>query len=275
MPGYALDGIVLVSPALSGSGFDPGISKVLTRVARFPSLAAAIADAKGPVTPQQLAAFERQATGEYLADLLAGPRDAAALERLTQRIAAVTGLGADTVRHLGPRSDARTFLDAVDRKFGRTYNSYDATMKRHAAYDGPTMIDGGDDLGGLSTLLAKGMADLDKRHLAWKPGRDYHVRGRGVSWSWYGQESVSSLRSALVRDPTFRVLIVHGYADLVTPYFRTKLILDQMPIIGTDNRVRIEVYGGGHMFYSRDDSRALFRNHAVQFYEEIRPAARE
>jgi carboxypeptidase C (cathepsin A) len=273
MPGFALNGIVLVSPALAGAGFDPGLSNVLSRVAQFPSLAAAIADAKGPVTAEQLAAFEREATGEYLADLLAGPRDKGALERLVQRIAAVTGLDAGAVRQLGPRSGAHVFLGAIDSKSGHTHSYYDATMKRYAAYDGPTMVDGGDDLGGLGIQLARGMADLGKRHLAWRPERDYHVRGVGSFWSWYGQESVSSLRGALVRDPTFRVLITHGYADLVTPYFRSKLILDQMPSIGTDNRVRLEVYGGGHMFYSRDDARVLFRKHAIRFFEEIAPSA--
>jgi carboxypeptidase C (cathepsin A) len=275
MPGFALNGIILVSPALSGTGFDPGLSNVLIKVAQFPSLAATIADPKGPVSAQQLAAFEREAAGEYLADLLAGPRDKAAVDRLAQRIAAVTGLDADTVRQLGPRSRAQVFLAALDRKHGRTHSVYDATAKRYAAYDGPALVDGGDDLGVLATQLARAMGNLGKRHLAWSPGRDYLVRGHGAAWSWFGQESVSALRSVLVRDPTFRVLIAHGYADLVTPYFRTKLILDQMPTIGTDNRVRLEVYGGGHMFYSRDDSRALFRKHAVQFFEQIAsPAAR-
>jgi carboxypeptidase C (cathepsin A) len=118
------------------------------------------------------------------------------------------------------------------------------------------------------------MARLDKQHVGWGPGRDYLMRGSG--WSWFGQESVSSLRSVLVRDPTFRVLIAHGYADLVTPYFRTRLILDQLPTIGADNhRVRLEVYGGGHMFYSRDHARAQFRRHAVRFFEELAgPAAK-
>ena len=269
MPGFALNGIVLVSPALSGMGFDPGLSNVLIKVTQFPSLAATIADAKAPVSAQQLLAFEREAAGDYLADLLAGPRDKAANERLAQRIAAVTGLDAGTVRRLGPRSRAQVFLAALDREHGRTHSAYDATAKRSAAYDGPALIDGGDDLGVLSTQLARAMGNLGKRHLAWSPGRDYLVRGQGASWSWFGQESVSALRSVLVRDPTFRTLIVHGYADLVTPYFRTKLILDQMPTIGTDNRVRLEIYGGGHMFYSRDDSRVLFRRHALQFFEEV------
>jgi len=274
-PGFALNGIVMVSPALAGMGFDPGLANVMLRVAQFPSLAAAIADARGPVSAAQLAAFEREAAGPYLADLLAGPRDKAALERLVQRIVAVTGLDAETVRQLGPRSRAQIFVGAVDAKLGHTHSVYDATFKRQAAYDGPTLVDGGgDDLGGLATQLARGMARLDKQHLAWNPGREYLLRSAG-SWSWYGQESVASLRGALVRDPTFRVLIAHGYADLVTPYFRTKLILDQMPTIGTDNRVRLEVYGGGHMFYSRDDARARFRKGAVRFYEELAgPAAK-
>jgi carboxypeptidase C (cathepsin A) len=272
-PGFALNGIIMVSPALAGLGFDPGLANVMLRVAQFPSLASAIADAKGPVSAEQLAAFEREAAGPYLADLLAGPRDKAALERLVQRIVAVTGLDAETVRQLGPRSRAQAFVGAVDAKLGRTHSIYDATFKRQAAYDGPTLVDGGgDDLGGLATQLARGMTQLDKQHLAWSPGREYLLRGSG--WSWYGQESVSSLRGALVRDPTFRVLIAHGYADLVTPYFRTKLILDQMPTIGTDNRVRLEVYGGGHMFYSRDDARAQFRKRAIRFFQELEgPAA--
>jgi len=269
-PDFALRGVILVSPALSAMGTDfPGLASVLTRVSQFPSLAAAIADGKAPVSPQQLAAFEREAGGDYLADLLAGPRDKAAIERLAARVSATTGLDVDTVRHLGPRSAPQVFLAAIDRKSGLTHSNYDATAKRYAAYDGPTLIDAGEDLGGLSAQLGRAIADLGKQQLAWKPEREYHVRGPGASWAWAGQESVSALRSALVRDPAFRVLVAHGYADLVTPYFRTKLTLEQMPTIGADNRVRLEVYGGGHMFYSRDQSRVQFRRDAVQFFEAI------
>jgi carboxypeptidase C (cathepsin A) len=119
------------------------------------------------------------------------------------------------------------------------------------------------------------MTGLVRGPLGWKPGREYHVRGQGVGWTWSGQESATALRNALVNDPTFRVLVVHGYADLVTPYFRTKLTLSQMPTVGPDeSRVRLEVYGGGHMHYSRDDSRAQFRKHAMRLFEEIASANR-
>jgi carboxypeptidase C (cathepsin A) len=272
MPGLALNGIVLVSPALGVTRLSfPGIGNVLARTASFPSLAAAIADAKkSPVAPEQLAAFEREAITGFLPDFLAGPRDAGALERLATRMAAITGLDIETVRRIGPRASAGTFLGAIDRTSGLTSSMYDATEKRVAAYDGPERVDGGDDLGGLSFHLTRAMTSLVEGPLAWKPLRQYQVRGKGVGWRWSGNESVTPLRSALVRDPTLRVLIAHGYADLVTPYFRTKLMLQQMPTIGSDNsRLRLEIYPGGHMFYSRDASRAQLRKDAAALYEGI------
>jgi carboxypeptidase C (cathepsin A) len=271
VPGMALNAVILVSPALAARGADfPGLGDTLRKVTQLPSLAATLADARGPVSAEQLAAFEREATGGYLADLLAGPRDTAAVDRLAARLAAVTGLDAERVRQLGPRASPHVFLGAIDKASGHTFSNYDATEKREAAYDGPMLVDGGDDLGGLSVQLARAMGNLTRRQLGWQPGREYHVRGRGVGWSWSGRESVTALQSVLVRDPTFRVLIVHGYADLVTPYFRTKLMLEQLPTIGADNsRVRLEVYGGGHMFYSRDASRARFRADALRLYEGI------
>jgi carboxypeptidase C (cathepsin A) len=271
MPGLALNGIVMVSPAFAALNADfPGLGSALTRTCTFPSLAAAIADTKGPVTPQQLAAFEQEAITGYLPDMLAGPRDTAAVERLAGRIAAVTGLDIDTVRRLGPRASPQTFLEAIDRSKGLTSNTYDVTQKRIAAYDGPDLIDRGDDLGGMSMQLQRAMTGLVQGPLGWHPQREYRVLARDVGWKWSGAESVTALRSALVRDPTFRALIAHGYADLVTPYFRTKLIVAQLPTIGADNsRLQLKVYGGGHMLYSRAASRAQLRKDAVEMYQKI------
>jgi carboxypeptidase C (cathepsin A) len=271
MPGLALKGMVLVSPTLGvARGTLPGLGKAIAHTTAFPSLAATIADAKGPVTAEQLKSFEREATAGYLPDMLAGPRDAAAVERLAARIATVAGLDIETVRRIGPRAWPGAFLGAIDRSSGLTSSRYDATEKRIAAYDGPERVDDNDDLGGLSFHLARAMADLAQGRVSWKPPRAYHVLAKGVRWRWAGNESATPLQRALVRDPTLRVLIVHGYADLVTPYFRTKLVLQQLPTIGPDNsRLRFEVYPGGHMFYSRDASRAQLRKDALVLYEAI------
>ena len=55
--------------------------------------------------------------------------------------------------------------------------------------------------------------------------------------------------------------------DLVTPYFTSKLLLDQIPPMGDPDRVRLVVYGGGHMLYARDKSRAALRDDARKLIE--------
>jgi carboxypeptidase C (cathepsin A) len=70
------------------------------------------------------------------------------------------------------------------------------------------------------------------------------------------------LRQSLALDQSFKVLVVHGLNDLVTPYFATKLLLDQMPAYGATERVRLEVLPGGHMLYLRDSSRKSLRDAA-------------
>jgi carboxypeptidase C (cathepsin A) len=53
---------------------------------------------------------------------------------------------------------------------------------------------------------------------------------------------------------------MHGMTDLITSYFGTKLLIDQLPAYGDAGRVRFAVVPGGHMFYSRDESRAALRD---------------
>ena len=65
-----------------------------------------------------------------------------------------------------------------------------------------------------------------------------------------------------------RVLVAHGFTDLVTPYFASKLLLDQLPDLGPQKRVALSVYEGGHMFYSRQVSRQAFRSDVQRLFEE-------
>ena len=77
---------------------------------------------------------------------------------------------------------------------------------------------------------------------------------------------VDDLRNALASDRDLRVLVAHGANDLVTPYFASELILDQLPVYGSADRLKFAVYGGGHMFYSRDASRRALREDALALY---------
>ena len=70
------------------------------------------------------------------------------------------------------------------------------------------------------------------------------------------------MRQILALDPKLKLLVAHGLFDLATPYFGSKILLDQLPAYATPDRVKLVVYPGGHMFYSRDASRLAFRAEA-------------
>jgi carboxypeptidase C (cathepsin A) len=111
------------------------------------------------------------------------------------------------------------------------------------------------------------MADITVNRLKWPVGEmRYEILNDQVvrQWNWdrgrRTNESLGDLRQTLALDPHMRVLVVHGITDLVTSYFTTKLLLDQLPAYGDARRVRLEVVPGGHMFYARDESRAALRD---------------
>jgi carboxypeptidase C (cathepsin A) len=83
-------------------------------------------------------------------------------------------------------------------------------------------------------------------------------------WDWgrgfNPPDSIGQLRQILARDAKMKLLVAHGLFDLATPYFGSKILLDQLPAYATPDRVKLVVYPGGHMFYSRDASRKAFRD---------------
>jgi carboxypeptidase C (cathepsin A) len=90
-------------------------------------------------------------------------------------------------------------------------------------------------------------------------------------WRWsdgHGMpEAVTALRKMLALDRGLRVLVAHGYSDLQTPYFESMLILAQLPEFG--GRIEQRNYRGGHMFYSRDESRIQFGRDAEVFFGNL------
>jgi carboxypeptidase C (cathepsin A) len=263
--GVGVGGLMLVSPALEIGG-GGRTSDPFRWVARLPSMAAASRAAKGRIAPDMLADVEQYASTDYLLDLLRGVRDAGAVARMAERVAAFTGLDPTLVARYRGRIDSDVFLHEVGRAEGRVASAYDATIKRadpspHSAfseYADPV-------LDGMKAPVSSAMVAIYTGQLHWQPENAYHLASDEIfrQWQWgrglNRPESVSALQAALALDPRMRVLIAHGMFDLVTPYFATKLMLDQMPAFAGPDRLRLAVYPGGHMFYTDDGSRAALR----------------
>jgi carboxypeptidase C (cathepsin A) len=278
--GVGVSGLVMVSPVLDFGWRGNGRQSPINWVVRLPSMAAAAREAKAPFDREALRDAERYAAGEYLQDLLRGERDAAAVERISARVAQLTGLDPALVRRLAGRVDARTFVRERDRDRGLVASMYDATVTGQDPE--PTSANSHPDdpvLGVVRAPLSSAMTDLYARVLHWRVEEPYQLLNNRVNsrWDWGGgrstHEIVGELRSALAADPRMRVLIAHGASDLVTPYFENQMILDQMPAFATPERLKLAVYGGGHMFYSRDASRRALRDDAIALYRAVEQAA--
>jgi carboxypeptidase C (cathepsin A) len=271
--GVGVRGLIMISPVLDFSNFAQRRHNPMSWVTRLPSMAATVMDGTAPFDRNALHEVENYAAGDYLRDLMRGERDAEAIERMTPRIAALTGLDPVQVRKLAARIDNGTFQRERNRAHGTVASVYDPTVTAfdpspHAAqsrFSDPVLDAIGPPLTAAITALYQGQ-------LKWRVEQPYRLLNGEVNgqWNWgrgrAGPEVVDDLRNALASDRDLQAMVAHGASDLVTPYFGSQLILDQMPVFGSADRLRLAVYGGGHMFYSRDASRRAFREDALALY---------
>lgn len=261
--GVGVRGVIMVSPLFDYRDFAG--SSILQYMYTLPSMAAVAREAKGPVTRADLAEVERYAQGEFIADLIKGQADQQATTRLADKVAALTGIDQALSRRLAGRFEVGEFRREFDRRNGRVAGRYDASVSGFDPYPDSSYFLFGDPSGdSLTAPLTSAAVDLTTRKLNWRPDGSYQLLSESVNRAWdFGRgpaESVSQLRQILALDPKMKLLVGHGLFDLATPYFGSKVILDQLPAYARSDRVKLVVYPGGHMFYSRDAARQAFRS---------------
>lgn len=265
--GVGIKGLILVSPLMDFREF--GGSSLLQYVISLPSMAAIARQAQHPVTRDNMADVETYARGDFLVDLIKGQADKEATTRLADRVAALTGIDQAVTRQLAGRLDVSEFRREFARRDGKVTGRYDGSVlglnpdpdSSEGRFDDPS----GDPL---IAPLTSATVDLTARTLNWRPDGPYHLLNGSVerAWDFGGRinppQSITQLRMILAFDPTLKLLVGHGLFDLATPYFGSKIQLDQLPAYASPDRVKLVVYPGGHMFYSREASRRAFRDEA-------------
>ncbi|MBV9076814.1 MAG: peptidase S10, partial [Methylobacteriaceae bacterium] len=265
--GTGLSGLVLVSPVLDFSYITQARHAPFENVGRLPSYAAARLEKSGPVTRAALAEVERYAAGDYLLDLTRGLADPEATDRVVKRVTEFTGLDPEIVRRRAGRLDPDTVAREIRRGEGREVSLYDTAVSSFDPDPSAARSGSGDPLlTAMQAPLTSAIVDHLWRRLGWAvPNARYELSNGAVGGAWrYGRgrrapESLDALKQAVALDPAMRVLVTHGLTDLVTPYFASELLLRQIPVYGGVPRIGLATYPGGHMFYTRDASRAAFR----------------
>ena len=264
--GVAMNGVVLVSPYLNPTLDENGDVSPMPWMLTLPSITAAHLEREHKLTPQAMAQVIAYTRGDYATDLLKGRSDPEATARIVKRVTEMTGLEAEFVRRAGGRLEIGAYLREVFREQGKIGSVYDSNVTSFDPFPYAPEQRANDPL--LASIIAPtttAMVDFVTRVVGWKTTARYNTLSYEVSSQWDRDSRVlragasGDLRQAVAADPKLRVLIAHGWNDLSCPFMGSVLTVDQMPVMGDPTRVAVHEYPGGHMFYSRPDSRIALR----------------
>jgi carboxypeptidase C (cathepsin A) len=270
--GVGINGMVMVSPYLEPPMDQAPDFSPMPWVTTLPSMAAANYERQGKtLSPAQMAEVEAYARGEFVEDLMKGRRDPAAVDRVVGKVTAYTGLDPVFVKRSGGRIEIRAFLRELYRSQGKIASVYDSNVTQDDPFPwSPTGQRGDPILDAIIAPTTSAMVDFDTRIVGWKVEGRFNALSYEVGNDWEPgvelTEATTDLRQAIAADPKMKVLIAHGYDDLSCPYFVSRLVIDQMPIAGDPGRVKLSLYPGGHMFYSRPASQAAFRQDVLAVF---------
>ena len=272
--GILVSGILMVSPMIEGALQFGGDRLALGAALQLPSLVAAEMERKGNFSTAALAQTERFALTDYLSALAGPPLSGSAAQTLYARVAQMTGLPQDVVaRSRGFIRDAYVKnLRAGDHKI---VSHYDVTF----AVDDPepeTEAAHGPDpfLDGFIRAYGGAFVAYARDELGFKTEMTYNLLASEISGKWDWQEgggrappsAADDLRELFALTPSFRLMIAHGYSDMVTPYAVSRYLLNHLQPGVDAERAELRLYRGGHMFYVDPPSRKAFAADARTMY---------
>lgn len=270
--GVAMNGVVLISPYLNPTIEDNGDLSPLPWMMTLPPITAANLERQHKFTPQAMADTIAYTEGEYVADLLKGPKNKAATDAMVKRVTEMTGLDPEFVKRSGGRLETRAYLREVFREQGKIGSVYDSNVTMFDPFPYAPYQRANDPL--LASIVAPSttaMVNFITTTVGWKIDARYNALSDKVNELWdrgtaLRQGSVVQLRQAVAADPKLRVLIAHGWNDLSCPFMGSILTVSQMPNMGDPGRVSVHEYRGGHMFYTRVPSRLALQKDVMEMY---------
>ena len=264
-------GIVMISPAIEMNLLtDP--DNPISDAVLLPSLAASSLELQHHLTPGAVQAAYDYAFGSYLSTLAGEPPTGDAATQFYAKVAQVTGLPVSVVAKERGQLDPQAH--DVRSRDGRLYSLYDGTVSIADPY--PEGVDSDDSpepvLRGYGLAYGNAFTGYVGQALNWHTTLRYDLLNLKVnrSWNYKGENgnlvarTMPELRKLLALDPSLRVFIANGTFDLVCPFSGSRWLIEHMPV-GRD-RVRLKVYPGGHMLYTRPDSRAALSHDVAALY---------
>ena len=283
--GVGLNGAILISPSLEWMLLDPSDYDILHWVDLLPSMAlAARFHGRSRVTGSTDADFrasaEKFAVTDYATCLVQGERlSKDARDAVYNKLADYLGLDREVAALHSGRIPFWVFCRGLLKDSREVCGFYDATIKAvdpfpdretHQAPD-PTLY-------AIERVFAGGINTQLRKHLQLKTSRDYALLSMDVNEAWRVDEThaferqvgaTDDMRYAMSLNPHMNVFITHGIYDLVTPYFSTDRLIEHMRLTSEQReRLTVQHFNGGHMFYAWEKSRMAFFAAMSEFFSK-------
>jgi carboxypeptidase C (cathepsin A) len=284
--GVGLCGAFVISPALEWEFLLAGKYAPMAFATLVPSMAASAhahgLAGSGHSLPEFLEGVERFVLDELVAALVGAAGEGRELPAGTaDKLAGYTGLPAEQWRKHTGRVDMFQFTRRLFRDQGQVIGLYDGSIKAADPLPLSDSFEGMDPtLAGQHRLFATGANAHLRDGLGVDDPRRYHLINMDVNRKWrfatkdgYGialpAGASKDMAVGMASNPSTRVVISHGYYDLVTPYFQSEYLVGLMrhdtPVA---TRIERQHFAGGHMFYTRDKSRKAFTEMARKVVTE-------
>jgi carboxypeptidase C (cathepsin A) len=284
--GVGLNGAILISPAMEFALLDGSDYDVLMWSDVFPSqVAAAVHHGRsraieaGADPGSFLPEVERFACSDLLRLLTLGESLPAAERQSTvSRAADYLGLPESYVDLKAARIAHTHFARELLRDERRVVGLYDSTITAHDPFPDRDLFEGADPtLFALDRVFSGGINTLIREQLGVETDLDYHLLSLKVNEAWKvdirkhdfeaNVGATDDLRYAMALNPHMKVMITHGFHDLVTPYFASNRLVGLMKLAPElRQNLTLRHFSGGHMFYAWEQSRAEFQQVARDFY---------
>jgi carboxypeptidase C (cathepsin A) len=285
--GMQTNGVILVSAVLNMSVYGSRSDQEFVRY--LPTYAAVAAYHKRlSNVPSDLSALVKTAQnfalGEYLETLARGDRlPVADRDRVAVQLAHLTGLSAAFLVQSNLRVPEERFRQELLRGENRIVGRIDA---RFAGIGGdPTAAS--PEYDAAETAIRSAFIAATNTYLFDTLGYQTSLRYRpeyyeAISDAWdfrhrqIGSEDVTAatvnldLASVMRQNPHLKILEVHGYYDMATPFLGAELDLEHLeldPAIRTN--LKIIQYESGHMIYIEPESRQQLSKDLKMFYDDV------
>ncbi|MDI2090915.1 S10 family peptidase [Commensalibacter oyaizuii] len=262
-------GIIMISPAIELGYLDQS-DNPMANAFLIPSYIASQLENTHQLTEEAVNDAYHYALGEYLQKMVT---PSAQQPQFYQDLSQKTGLPETIIaKHKAVLDPSAHDIRSRD---GRLHSLYDYTLTiSDPNPDGTNNEDSPEPvLSGFGKAYGNMFANYVAQDLNYPTPLTYNLLNMKLNsqWNYHDRDfsivrGMPVLRKLLALNPSLKIFIGHGYFDVVCPFATSRWIADQMPV-GKD-RITLRLYKGGHMLYTRPDSRAALTQDVRKLYEK-------